>query len=113
MLELTVSCPEHLVDLELLHKKWLSEGAAAQSPFTMFHPAVLALEDALKSRRERASDMVVSTARIPLPFVVQTHIEGKSNLFFKESATKIVYVELKAKTESYAVANHEDDFEEF
>ena len=70
--------------------------------FTMFHPAVLSLEDALKEKRERASDSVVSTARIPLPFPLQTHIEGKTNLFFKQSGTKLVYVELKATAESYS-----------
>ena len=79
----------------------------------MFHPAVLALEDALKSKRDRASDDVVSKTRIPLPFAVQTHIEGKSNLFFKSSGAKIVYIELKAMAESYALIADNAEFEEF
>lgn len=79
----------------------------------MLHPSVLRPEDALKKRRERASDDVVSTARILLPFQVQTHIEGKSNLFFKDSSTKVVYVELKAMAESYFVTNDNQEFEEF
>ena len=114
LLQLQVTWPDPIVSLELLHQKWLrNSGGTQKVQFTMFHPAVLSLEDALKARRERANDFVVSTARIPLPFPVQTHIEGQSNLFFKETSTKIVYVELKAMVESYAVSNNQVEFEEF
>lgn len=51
--------------------------------FTIYHPDVLALKGALKSKRDRASDSVISVARIPLLFAVQTHFEEKANLFFK------------------------------
>lgn len=116
MLELRVTWPDPLVNLRELHQKWLRPLDASSSlsePFTMFHPKVLALEDALKKKREHANDIVSSTARIPLPFAVQTHIEAKSNLFFKSTGTKILYVELKAMAESYGVTYDKDDFEEF
>ena len=71
----------------------------------MYHAAVLGLENTLKEKRHRASENVSSTARIPLPFAVQTHIKSKSNLSFRASGTKAVYVELKAMTENYSVAN--------
>lgn len=113
-LELTVQWPMPLVDLDMLHQKWLRQPTDDNNcRFTMFHPKVLALEDALKKKRNRAADSVVSTARIILPFPVQTHVESKTNLGFKESGTKLVYVDLKAMAENYAVANDQDDFEEY
>jgi len=111
-LQLTVQWPAPLVNLKLLHQKWLRPVEKDSDPlFTMFHPKVLALEDALKKKRLRATDDVISTAKIPLPFPVQTHIESKTNLGFKESGTKLVYIELKAMAETYAVANDNQEFE--
>jgi len=46
-------------------------------------------------------------------FRVQTHIESKTNLGFKDSGTKLVYVDLKAMAEKYAVVNDDEEFEEF
>jgi len=113
-LELAVQWPAPLVDLHLLHQKWLREASKDEDcPFTMFHPKVLSLEDALKKKRKRAADSVISTARILLPFAVQTHIESKTNLGFKDSGTKLVYVDLKAMAETYAVVNDNEEFEEF
>lgn len=106
--------PSPLVDSELLHQKWLLSAEEDNNTlFTMFHPKVLALEDTLKKKRKRATDDVTSTAKIPVPFPVQTHIESKTNLGFEESSTKLVYIELKAMAENYAVANDNDEFEEF
>jgi len=113
-LELTVQWPAPLIDLNLLHQKWLREAKKDEDcPFTMFHPKVLSLEDALKKKRKRAADSVTSTARILLPFAVQTHIESKTNLAFKDSGTKLVYVDLKAMAETYAVVKDNDEFQEF
>ena len=113
MLELSVTLPSPMLDLELLHQKWLTKLNDDQSlPFTMYYPAVLSLEDALKEKRERANDSVGSTAHIQLPFGVQTQILEKSNLYFKNSTTKVVYVELKAIEETYSISNDNDDFEE-
>jgi len=67
----------------------------------------------LNKKRQRAADDVVSTAEIILPFLVQTHIESKTNLGFKESGTKLVYIDLKAMAENYAIAQDEDEFEQF
>jgi len=114
LLQLTVKWPVPLVDLELLHQKWLRPvDKESVQPFTMYHPKVLAFENALKTKRQRAADDVVSTAKIILPFAVQTHIESKTNLGFKDSGTKVVYIELKAMAENYAVANDNADFEEY
>lgn len=78
----------------------------------MFHPAVLALEDSLKARRERAGDAVVSSSSIILLFPFQNHIDGKSKLLFKDTGTKIVCVDLNSKAERYAVTNDNEEFEE-
>lgn len=49
----------------------------------MFQPYILALEDGLKQERERPTNSVVATARIPFSFAAKTHIEDKNNLYFK------------------------------
>ena len=114
ILELSATWPSPMLDLELLHQKWLTKPNNDQSlPFTMYHPAALSLEDALKKKRARANDSVGSTTHIQLPFAVQTQILEKSNLYFKDSTTKVVYVEFKAIEEAYAIVNDNDDFEEF
>ena len=93
-LELTVTWPDPMVNVELLHRKWLPNSEKrAQNQFTMFHPFVLSLEDALKKRRDRAQDAVKSKARVLLPFEVQTRIEGERNFFFTDSGAKIINVE--------------------
>ncbi len=62
-------------------------------------------------KRARASDEVKSTAQIPLPFQVQTRIDAKYNLGWKGSDARVVYVDLKAMAEDYAVTNDIDEFE--
>ena len=82
ILELTVTWPIPLVDLEALHQKWVRPFDSESSPkFAMYHPAVLALENALKSKRDRANDNVSSIDRIDLLFPVQTQIESKTIFF--------------------------------
>ena len=108
-LEITVEWPEPLVDLTIMHRKWLSGGSTGD--FQVFHPKYTGFEHALKNVRDRSSDTVVSVARIPLPFPVQTHIDSKFNLAWRESSTKMVYIEMKAFAEQYSVVNDEDEFE--
>lgn len=78
-----------------------------------YHPKFIGFETALKALRKKSSDSVQSTARIPLPFAVQTHIERKFNLGWRETNTRVVYVELKAYDEQYAVPEEENSFEMF
>ncbi len=89
ILELTVTWPVPLVDLEALHQKWVRPFDSESSPkFTMYYPAFLALENAFKSKRDRANDNVSSIARIDPPFPVQTQIESKTNLLLRHPAQK-------------------------
>ncbi len=113
-LEITVTWPDPKINLEVLHQKslQLSQEDSTRT-FTMYHPAVLSLEDALNRKRPRANANVISTGNIPLSFPVQMQIDQKSNLHFKASAAKIVYIELKGISESYATVNDGDEFEEF
>ena len=97
--ELSIIWPGPLIDLEISHQKRVRQNEDGSTPtLTMYYPGILALEDSLKKKRLRANDNFLSTARIELPFAVQTQIEFKTNLLFKLTATKVVYVELKAMT---------------
>ncbi len=114
VLELAVTWPIPMVDLEAFHRKWVLLSDSQSSPtFTMHQPEVLALENALKRKYDRADDNASSTARINFTFPVQTQIESKTNLLFNISGTKRVFVELKELTETYAVVKDKDEFEEF
>ncbi len=73
----------------------------------MFHPKYTGFEDALKKVRDRVSDNLVSVA----PFAAQTHIDQKFNLGWRDSDSKMIYIEMKAFVELCSVVNDEADFD--
>lgn len=107
--ELTVGWPSPLINIETMHRKWLQ--VDSQDDFKLYHPKVIGFQNALKTMRMRSSDKIESTARIPLPFAVQTHIYGKHNLAWREGTTLMVYLDLKAVVEEYAILNDSESFE--
>lgn len=108
-LELTVCWPPTLIDLEIMHKKWLRPDAPGG--FQTYHPKLIGFESALKAMRSHSSEIIESTARIRLPFPVQTHIDGKFNLAWRDNSSKMVYVDLKAFVEDYAILKDAEEFE--
>ena len=61
---LVVQWPDPLMDLRMMHKKWLSQ----TNGFQMYHPKVSGFETGLKRLRKRTIDYIESSARILLPF---------------------------------------------
>lgn len=108
-LHVTVRLPRPLLDLAFLHKKWLKEGAKER--MEKYHPKFLGFENALKNFRARASEDVESTASIPLPFAVETHIDSTHNLGWVDDNTRILYVDLKSYEDNYGVHNDENSFD--
>lgn len=96
-LELTVIWPTSLIDISVMHRKWLAPGASGG--FAVYHPKFLGFEVAPKELRERSSDSIEPVARVPLPFLVQSHIPGKYNLAWRDSAVKMLYIDLTAHVE--------------
>jgi len=92
-LELTIIWPKVLVDIELMHRRWLKAGVV--DSLSIYHPKFMGFERALRKLRGRPSDDVVSVTRVVLPFPVQTHVESKSNLVWSDSDAKMVYIDLK------------------
>ena len=105
-LELMVRWPRPLINISLMHKKFL---ISTGETYTDYHPEFLGFMDALRKLRARAADWVETTTRIHLPFVVESHFK-KENLAWKDDETKMVYVRLKAFVEEYAVENDTDNF---
>ncbi len=101
--------PAPLAILNMMQRKRLSK----DSPriFQLFHPRYAGFKDALKQVRDRVSDNLVSIARIPLPFAVQIRIDQKCNLAWRDSAAKMIRVEVKTFVELYSVVNDEKYFE--
>ncbi|KAI0556935.1 hypothetical protein FGB62_372g08 [Gracilaria domingensis] len=96
-LELDVKWPRPLTDLKLMHSKWLK--LPLQGQYTTFHPEFLGFESALKELRSHNAEEVHSKARFHLPFVVERTFETY-NMIYKDG-TKLVYIRLKAHTDSY------------
>ena len=97
--EMSVLWPNPLVDMEVLHRKWItSEG---DHKILSYHSKITAFESSLKQLRKRSGDSVSLTAQINLPHSVEIHIYENYNLEFRASSSKIVYVELKAAMDSY------------
>lgn len=67
----------------------------------------------MKCMRARATERVLSIARMPLPIQEQTHVEEKHNLLFAKSGTKMLYVDLTAIAERYGIVEDNEEFEEF
>lgn len=108
-LEIIVNWPAPLVDLSMMHRKWLT--AAGPEKIESYHPKLTGFENALKAYREHCKDDVVSTARISLPFQVETHIHAKYNLGWRDSTARMVYVDLKGHEEHYSLVQDENTFE--
>lgn len=108
MLEVTVNWPRPLVDISYMHKKWLLQDPT----FTTHHPKFIGFESSLRKLRESVSINVSSVARIRLPITVQPTIVDSFNLGWKDDTCRMVYVDLKAIEEDYAVMNDTKEFEE-
>ena len=93
-----------------LQKKWLGQ-SSSQGGFEIYHPRVIGFEHALACLRERSSDNVESVCHIKLPFAVQQHVFDKFNLSFEDGKVLIVYIELNAVLDEYALAKDIDGFE--
>ena len=102
-----VQWPDPLIDLRMMHKKWFSQA----NGFQMYHPKVTGFETGLNRLRKRTLDYIESSTRIMLPFAVQSHILSKHNLGWRDYGTRMVYVDLRAAVEQYAVVNDDNEFE--
>ena len=112
LLELTVCWPSVLLNMDLLHAKWIRTPIGSQKTFSHHHTQFLAFETALRGLRERVTDVIESRARFPLPFPVETYIYYYAPLLHNETASKILYVTLRATAENYSVVNNSTTFHE-
>lgn len=71
-----------LVNLSVLHCKWQS--LEVTEHIHVHGPLLQAFQRSLMSLRSHAEDRLESAARIAHPFPVQTHVEGKHYLGFRE-----------------------------
>lgn len=76
-----------------------------------YHPEFLGFEKALKSLRDRRSDPVETVARVPMPFVLETHIVRRTALGWGDSTARVAYTDLKAYEETYAAEDDTGEFE--
>lgn len=63
-----------------------------------------------KSLREQAPDGVESTLNIPLLFSVETHVEERCNVGWKDCTAKDLYLGLRATVENYAAMRGSGEF---
>ncbi|KAI0557767.1 hypothetical protein FGB62_265g06 [Gracilaria domingensis] len=109
--KLVMDCqwPTVFTNVSDLHRKWLSE--KAKDRIKEYHQKLAGFENFYKKMREKSSDVLVSRGSIVLPYAVETHIYGEHFLGWEESSAKAVYVELRAKAETYGMVAKKVEFE--
>lgn len=65
-LYITMSWPESLINLKMLHLKWIQSGRIDR--IKRYHPKIISFERLLKLHRGRSRDEVETASRINLPF---------------------------------------------
>ena len=100
--------PLELIEVKPLHRKWLN--ADREGHLEPYHPKILGCIASLKEFCIRTSETVTSTARIPLPFMMRTTEVGRSRIQLRGSSTRLLYVDLRAAVEYYALTEDQDGF---
>lgn len=100
-LQMRCSWPGELFQIDILHQMWLKSDGRGYTE--VYHPKVLGFEAFSKDMRSRSSDGVEFSANITFPFPVEPHTYGHFSLYWRESTTKVVYVDLRAFVEAYAI----------
>lgn len=112
--ELTIDWMKPLLNIELLHKKWLSKGDSRQVYFANFsthHQKVLGSEKYLRKSRSNHLDKISFTCRIGLPFSMKYKIIVQWNSAWRENTSRIVYFDLESIFKSYGLVNNSTNFE--
>ena len=101
-----------------MHRKWLNQNPDSRR-ITSYHPRIKGFQERIKELKEHILDNLSSTARIPLPFPVQTKL-AVNRLHFStgkdraklNAPVRILYVDMEAYVEDYAVQNDSNEFED-
>lgn len=101
--------PIEFSDVYLHHQKWWNRNSADR--LESYHPKILGFESALKSLHPTCSRSAKSRAHIPLAFTLHTEEASHSRIKIKRRPTRLLYVDLKATVEQYAVTDDNDAFE--
>ena len=67
--------------------------------------------NSLKNLRDRIDSEIESTARIMLPFSVQTHISNTWHLGWKDDTTRVICIDLSAESDECALISDLKPFE--
>lgn len=114
VLELTVSWPMPLVNIEMMHAKWLKcdeQGKLISTDVTPHHPKILGFQKKLRMVREHLEKTPESVARFGLPITVQQQVVDQFNLGWVNDTTRMVYVDLRSVQNNYASVNDKNAFE--
>ncbi|KAI0559494.1 hypothetical protein FGB62_147g011 [Gracilaria domingensis] len=98
VLSIVVEWPKPMIEMLMLHPKWLDKQFGAMSPY---HPMIDGFRKSLKGLRTFVSSPVYSVCRISLPIVVETHIPRQEFLDFAYGSS-VFHIDVKAPDDSYA-----------
>jgi hypothetical protein len=102
--------PCMLAETRRLFAKWLNPRKAGQVPIPEYHPELIAIKEQFSMLRTRATDNLVSVARLPLKFQVQQRID-EIHRVGDASGSRIVIVKLKAFQSNYEDVPDDGSFE--
>lgn len=106
VLELTVDLPKMLVAVQLLQSTWTTD-----AKFSDFYPKLLGFEASLKKISKKITDTVSSTDCIGLSCDVQSQIDVKYNIYWRDDTCRVLYVIIKDMFYDYAEVNDTIDLE--
>ena len=107
-LEYSIKWPSMMTTAEEMHRKWLS-GNGDEKLLQSYHPMVTCFKQFIAKLRNR-QNIVGTTARIPLPFEVEsrfTYYLLKSPI----SSARVLYVHLRAPAKQQLNVTKEEDIE--
>lgn len=98
MFEITVLWPEAMIDIGVLHHKWLD--SKGEDIIQTHHPNLQVFVSALNAHRKNNNEAVSTTDRMPMLFSDENHTHAKFNLAWRENTTGMVYIDLRAAMDS-------------
>lgn len=105
-LEYSIAWPRPLCDTNLLHRKWISGEGRNTRKLEYYHPMIrcfLPFISRIRGNREK----MVTTARIPLPFPVETNVD-QHLLKFPNTSARILYCMMRAPANKKRDTEEED-----
>lgn len=105
----SIRWPTPITNVPLLHQLWMN--TSRRDRMTSFHPKLGGFEMALRQLRSTMEDEVWVSARIVLPFAVETELVI-TPLFWRDLEVRLIYLDARAAQDEYTTTTRRSAFME-